>query len=135
MTTSRSQWPRGLRHGSVAARYLGSRVRIQWMSFSCECCVLSGFSASGWSPVQRSPTEWDRESSIVRRPWPTGGCCVMIKKIKHDQTVNVWLFNPLQTKRRPLYLKTQSVPRSKHFISVIKNQSVFAVSGTSRCLF
>ena len=25
--------------------------------------------------------------------------------------------NPLQTKRRPLYLKTQSVPRSKHFSS------------------
>jgi len=23
--------------------------------------------------------------------------------------------NPLHTKRRPLYLKTQSVPRSKHF--------------------
>jgi len=31
------------------------------------------------------------------------------------------LFNPLQTKRRPLYLKTQSVPRRKtRFISVIK---------------
>jgi len=26
-------------------------------------------------------------------------------------------FNPLQTNRRPLYLKTQSVPRSKHFSS------------------
>jgi len=26
-------------------------------------------------------------------------------------------FNPLQTKRRPLYLKTQSVPRCKHFSS------------------
>ena len=25
--------------------------------------------------------------------------------------------NPLNTKRRPLYLKTQSVPRSKHFSS------------------
>jgi len=25
--------------------------------------------------------------------------------------------NPLQTKRRPLYLKTQSVPRCKHFSS------------------
>jgi len=24
-------------------------------------------------------------------------------------------FNPLKTKRRPLYLKTQSVPRCKHF--------------------
>jgi hypothetical protein len=28
--------------------------------------------------------------------------------------------NPLTTKRRLLYLKTQSVPSSKHFISVIK---------------
>ena len=26
-------------------------------------------------------------------------------------------FNPLNTKRRPLYLKTQFVPRSKHFSS------------------
>jgi hypothetical protein len=33
-----------------------------------------------------------------------------------------WLFRvtPLKTKRRPLYLKTQSVPRCKHFTSVIK---------------
>ena len=46
------------------------------------------------------------------------------------------LCNPLKTKRRPLYLKTQSVPRSKHFSSrLYKNQSVYAVSGTSRCLF
>ena len=30
-------------------------------------------------------------------------------------------FNLLRTKRRPLYLKIQSVPRSKHFISVIKS--------------
>ena len=28
--------------------------------------------------------------------------------------------NPLNTKRRLLYLKTQFVPRSKHFISVVK---------------
>ena len=44
--------------------------------------------------------------------------------------------NPLNKKRRLLYLKTQSVRRSKHlFISVIKNQSVHAVSGTIHCLF
>ena len=42
---------------------------------------------------------------------------------------------PLKTKRRPLYLKTQSVPRCKHFSSGYKNQPVYAVSGTSRCLF
>jgi hypothetical protein len=47
-------------------------------------CVLSsiGLSASGWSLIQRSPTECgvsecDRESSIMRRPWPTRGCRAM----------------------------------------------------------
>jgi len=34
-----------------------------------------------------------------------------------------------------LYLKTQSVPRCKHFSCQLKNQSVFDVSGTSRSLF
>ena len=43
--------------------------------------------------------------------------------------------NPLKTKRRLLYLKTQFVPRSKHFSSWLQNQSVYAVSGKSRCLF
>ena len=34
-----------------------------------------------------------------------------------------------------LYLKTQFVPRNKTFQLGYKNQSVYAVSGTSRCLF
>ena len=41
----RSQQPRGLRHRPTAARVLRLWVRIltgTWMSFSCECCVLSG---------------------------------------------------------------------------------------------
>ena len=33
-------------------------------------------------------------------------------------------FNPLNTKRRLLYLKTQFVPRSKHFVSVIKTNQI-----------
>jgi hypothetical protein len=40
----RSQWPRGLKRRSSAARLLGLRVRIppkSWMPVSCECCVLS----------------------------------------------------------------------------------------------
>jgi len=37
----RSQWPRGLRRRSAAARLLRSWVRT-WMFVSCECCVLSG---------------------------------------------------------------------------------------------
>jgi hypothetical protein len=44
-TFSRSQWSRGLRRRSAAARLLGLRVRIPpeaWMSVCCECCVWSG---------------------------------------------------------------------------------------------
>jgi len=44
-------------------------------------------------------------------------------------------FNHLKTKRRLLYLKTLSVPRSEHFSFRLQNQSVYAVSGTSRSLF
>ena len=42
---SRSQWSRGLRRRSTAARLLRSWVRIPlggWMFVCCECCVLSG---------------------------------------------------------------------------------------------
>jgi hypothetical protein len=39
-------------------------------------------------------------------------------------------------KRRPLYLKTQSVPRCKHFISVIKtNQFMLYVAQAQTALF
>ena len=40
----RSQWPRGLRRRSAAARLLGLWVRIPpkaWIFVCCECCVLS----------------------------------------------------------------------------------------------
>jgi len=45
------------------------------------------------------------------------------KSIQWSNTEDSWrerfifLFNHLQTKRRPLYLKTQSVPRCKHYSS------------------
>ena len=40
-----SQWPRGLRRRSAAARLLRSWVRIPpgaWIFVCCDCCVLSG---------------------------------------------------------------------------------------------
>ena len=42
---NRSQWPRGLRRGSAAARLLGFWVRVPpgaWMFVCCDSCVLSG---------------------------------------------------------------------------------------------
>jgi hypothetical protein len=50
----------GLRRRSAAIRLLRLWVRISTeagMSVFCECCVSSEVSASGWSLVQRSPTE------------------------------------------------------------------------------
>jgi len=53
----RSQWPRGLSRGLAAPRLLGLRIRMLQKA-CCECCVLFGRSlASGWSLVQRNPTE------------------------------------------------------------------------------
>jgi hypothetical protein len=55
------------------------------MSVCCECCVLSGRGlVTGWSLVQRSPTECgvsecDREASM-RRPRPPRGCRAIGKK-------------------------------------------------------
>jgi hypothetical protein len=44
---------------------------------------------------------------------------LILSRIQRDMIENVYwcFFNLLQTKRRPLYLKTQSVPRCKHFSS------------------
>ena len=71
---SRSQWLRGLRRWSAAARLLALRVRMSLVSVVC--CQVE-VSATGRSFVQRSPaecgvSECDREASTVRRPWPNG---------------------------------------------------------------
>jgi hypothetical protein len=63
---------------SAAARLLGFWIRIlsgAWVSVVIVVCFQAEVSASGWSFVQRSPTEYDvsecnRESS-TKRPWPT----------------------------------------------------------------
>jgi len=115
--SSRSRWPRGLRRGSGALRLLALWVRIPpggWMCVSLVsvvCCQVE-VSATGWSLVQRRPTECgvsecDRETSIIRRrPWPTGGCCAMREKIK-----TLYLFgNNKSTIPKKLLLKnSQSV--------------------------
>ena len=82
----RCQWPRVLRRGSASARLLGfgfeSRRGHGYLSLVSVVFCEVEVSASGWSLVQRSPTECgvsecDREDSIMRRPWPIRGCCAM----------------------------------------------------------
>ena len=86
----RSQWPRGLRRRSAAARLLRLWVRIPpgiWMFVCCEYCVLSGRGLCGEliTRPEESYRLWcvvvcDRETSWLRRPWPTGGLLRQIKK-------------------------------------------------------
>jgi hypothetical protein len=92
MILYRSQWPRGIRHGSAVARLLRSWVWVPpgtWMSVCCECCVLSGRGLC--DELITLPEEpyrlWcvvvcDLETSWMRRPWPIGGC-----RAKNKQTI------------------------------------------------
>jgi hypothetical protein len=79
-----TQWRRGLRLGSAAARLLGLWVRLPpkvWMSVCCECCMLTGRVFCDGpitrpeSPAECGVSECDREPSILRRSWSTEGCC------------------------------------------------------------
>ena len=40
---------------------------------SVVCCQVDGLVI----PTNCGVPECDREASIVRKPWPTGGCCAM----------------------------------------------------------
>ena len=86
----RSHRPRGLISGSETARLLRLWVRIPqgaWISVCCGCCVLSGRGL--WNGLIPCPEEsyrlWcvvvcDLDTSWMRRPWPTGGCCAKNKQ-------------------------------------------------------
>ena len=89
----RSQWPRGLRCRSAAARLLRLWVRIppgSWMSVYRECrvCCQVHVSATSWSLIQRSlPT-------VVRR-------CVWSRKLVNEQALAHWgLMRQKQTNKQ-----------------------------------
>ena len=79
----RSQWSRGLRRRSAAARLLRLWVRISagaWMFGCCECCVMSGRGLCDEliTRPEESYRLWcvvvcDLETSRIRRSWPVLG--------------------------------------------------------------
>jgi len=82
----RSQWTRGLRRGSAAARLLGLWVRISpvhwYLSLVSVVFCQVETSATGRSLLQRSHTECnvsecDLQASVMRRRWPSRGYCAM----------------------------------------------------------
>ena len=93
----RSQWPRGLRRRSAAARLLRLWVPIPpgaWIFVCCECCVLSGRGLCDEliTRPEESYRLWcvvvcDLETSWKRRPWPTWGCYAKNKQIIFIQII------------------------------------------------
>jgi len=75
--TARSKaWVCGRSHDGNAESNPPGHGYLYAVIVMCRQVEISG---SGWSLVQRNPTEWsvsecDREVSIMRRPWPTRGC-------------------------------------------------------------
>ena len=90
----RSQWPRGLRRRSAAARLLRLWVRIPpgaWIFVCCECSVLS--CRVLYDELIARPDEsyqlWcvvvcDLETSRMRRPWPALRRSATEKKSKFE---------------------------------------------------
>ena len=87
----RSQWPRGLRCRSTAARLLRLWVRIPTEAWMSVCCILSGRSLCDAliTRPEESYRLWcvvvcDLETSRMRRPWPALGRSDTGNKIKLD---------------------------------------------------
>jgi hypothetical protein len=70
-----SQWPRGLRRRSTAARLLRSWVRIRPVTCMFVCFVRCDVevSATNWSLVQRSPTDCGASLCVIKKPREQGG--------------------------------------------------------------
>jgi hypothetical protein len=84
-----SQWTRGLKRGSAAARLLGLWFRIppmHWcLSLVSIVCYLAEASTTGRSLLQSSRTECGvsecyLENSVMRRRWSSRGCCARGEK-------------------------------------------------------
>jgi hypothetical protein len=98
----RFQWPHGLRSWFAVASYgingFESRRGRGWLSVvSVVFCQV--VSVTGWSLVQRSPTECGAsecvgEACIIKRPWPSRICRSVGKKIKIADVIiiNNWQF-------------------------------------------
>jgi hypothetical protein len=123
----RSQWPRGLRCVSAAARLLKFWVRVPpgaWMFLYCECRVLSGrglcdemITLPEESNRLRCVVVCDLETSWMRMPRPTGGCCAKNKQtitsVQRTQTMS-HIIKPLAPSSRfPLSVRCKYSPQDR----------------------
>ena len=132
----RSQWPRGLRRRSAAARLLRSWFRIPpgaWISVCCECCVLSGRGLCDELITRPEESYWlwcvvvcGLENSRMRRPWPALGRSATAKKKLLIIEGDLWHTTPCGTARKIAGLDSQqqafrTINRSVSFVCPVGN--------------
>jgi hypothetical protein len=85
---------------SAGARLLSLWVRIPpgaWMSVCCECCMLSDIGLCDELITRPEESYWlwcvvvcDLDSSLMRRPWSTGGgCCAKNRQTNKLPTLHI----------------------------------------------
>jgi hypothetical protein len=118
MSVGRSQLLHGQRHGSAACWDGGFKSHQAHGCLPLVSVVCCQVSVSGWSLVQRSPTEFgvsecNCNASAMRRPWPAKGCfchgkmyCKLVQESasKHSKLrMSIYVWNPTITTQYYIY--------------------------------
>jgi len=118
----------------AAARLLSLWVRIPpgaWIFVCCECCVLSGRGLCNGLIPRPEESYWlwcviacDLETSWMRRPLPTGGCCAKIK-----QKTELWTLGTKQHQQR--IETTEKINKGR--LTTVKNTTLWNNKLTATC--
>ena len=107
-----------------------SRRGHRYLSLVSVVCCQVEVSVTSWSLVQRSLTEGgvsecDSEASIMRKPWPNGGCRVMKKNSNHTTHIYSHIL-PTHTPFKRTNINILS--RAIHVGFVVENKALGQVS-------
>jgi hypothetical protein len=96
----------------------------------CLLCLQVEISVTSWSLVQRSLTECgvsecDSEASIMRKPWPTGGCRAIKKTANHTTPIYSHIL-PTHTSFK--WTNLNNLFRAIHVGFVVENGALAQVS-------
>jgi len=108
-----------------------------YMAVCCQYCVLSGrgicvglIAPPGYSYRFLCLAECHHESSSKRRPWPTGGCCVMVKKIITAKPSGTWVYSGAETCRGGTYYELSFVA---YILLYFMNQLLVSTVNVREC--
>jgi len=129
----RSQWTRGLRRRSAAARLLRSWVRIPpgaWTFVCCESCECQvEVSARSWSLVQRSPTDCVVSLCVINKPQEWRGHGPRWAAAPQERKKNIWVIS--HKHGMVGFPQQKTLPRSAAISTVINSMDCTTANWTN----